>query len=52
MDDEPKASRAFGGTLLVSVATILLGVAAWTALSTGAHDNANATLEREEHECP
>jgi len=52
MDEEPKASRAFGGTLLVSVATIVLGVAAWTALSTGAHDNANATLEREEHECP
>ena len=52
MDDDPNASRAFRGTLLVSVATIVLGVAAWTALSTGAHDNANATLEREEHECP
>jgi hypothetical protein len=52
MDDEPNACRAFRGTLLVSVATILLGVAAWTALSSSAPDNANATLEGDEHECP
>ena len=45
MDDDPNASRVFGGILLVSVATILLGVAAWTALSSSAHDNANAILE-------
>ena len=52
MDDEPNAPRAFRGTLLVSVATILLGVAAWTALSSSAHDDANAILEGDEHECP
>jgi N,N-dimethylformamidase beta subunit-like protein len=52
MDDHPNASRAFRGTLLVSVATILLGVAAWNALSSSAHDNANAILEGAEHDCP
>ncbi len=52
MDDDPNASRAFRGTLLVSVATILLGVAAWTALSSSAHDDANSILEADDRECP
>src|SRR6476659_3315073 len=52
MDDEPNAFHAFRGTLLVSIATILLGVATWTALSSGSPDNANAILKGDEHECP
>ena len=46
-------SHAFlilSASLLVSVSTIPLGVAAWVARSSGAHGD--ATLERKAHECP
>jgi hypothetical protein len=39
--DHPNAFRVLGAALLVSVATILLGVAAWTALSSSAHADAS-----------
>ena len=50
MHDQPNPVRVLGGTLLVSVATILLGGGAWTALSSSAPDN--AMLEGKKHVCP
>jgi hypothetical protein len=43
VDDHRNASRAFAGTLLASVATMLLGVAAWTELSSSADGDAVRT---------
>jgi len=40
MHDQPIPSRVLGGTLLVSMATILLAGGACTALSSSAPDNA------------
>src|SRR5215207_3036636 len=48
--DHPNARRVLGAALLVLVATILLGVAAWTALSSSAHRS--AVLKREKQRCP
>jgi hypothetical protein len=47
VDDHRNASRVFGGILLVSVATMLLGIAAWTELSSGAHGDAVRTADEQ-----
>jgi hypothetical protein len=48
--DHPNTRRVLGAALLVSVATILVGVAGWTGLSRGS--SGSPMLKRDKSECP